>query len=479
MIFKNLGKDTVVYGGSDFLIKLIAFFTFPLIAATLSPRAFGVLELITTLIGLCGLFVNFGLNNAVQRFYWDEGMDDFQKAQLVSTGFLLQLGFWIILAFVLGIALVFVPDIIDLFDYGFTVTALVAAIFLIYIRQSSQYIQDTIRLHFAPFRFFAFSFLERVLTAIGALIVVVFLAGGIEGFLATQAVIGLLVLPLGLYMIRKDIGIYFDRQCARKIIGYGYPFIFTGLAYWLFSSMDRWMLSSMSSLEETGQYSVAFRFASLVFFVSTAFGQAWSPYAIKLKTDYPNAYRESYVLIFFMLIYIMLFIGGGLALFSGEIIGLIMPPEYAASAIPLAILSFAIIMQSTQQITASGISLKKKTKILATIAWAAALVNLVGNYIFIPLWGATGAAIATLLSYSFITISYLIFSQKLHYLPIKWRVIVGFALLGSCVLAVSIIFNTVEFDLKVVLSKVAFGVVFCVLGYLIFPFKKIFNEAKI
>ena len=57
----------------------------------------------------------------------------------------------------------------------------------------------------------------------------------------------------------------------------------------------------------------------------------------------------------------MLVVGGGVALFSGEVIGIIMPEEYHDSAIPLSILCFGIILQSTTQVTLIGISLEKKT----------------------------------------------------------------------------------------------------------------------
>ena len=48
MIFRRLAKDSVIYGGADFLTKLFTFFTFPIIAAVLTPKIFGTLELILT-----------------------------------------------------------------------------------------------------------------------------------------------------------------------------------------------------------------------------------------------------------------------------------------------------------------------------------------------------------------------------------------------------------------------------------------------
>ena len=93
MILKSLGRDTIIYGGSDFVIKLIAFALFPLIATVLSPRGFGTLELIMTIVSLFGLIIGCGLNNAIHRFYWDEDYDQQAKSLLITTGFFCQTAF--------------------------------------------------------------------------------------------------------------------------------------------------------------------------------------------------------------------------------------------------------------------------------------------------------------------------------------------------------------------------------------------------
>jgi len=134
----KLGKDSVIYGGSDFFIKLISFFTFPLIATTLTPANFGTLELITTLVGLLGLFMNCGVNNAVQRFYWVPDITEEQRSPLVSSGLALQLMFWIALSAVLFLMLPIIEIFIDISAYGFSYLAFIAALVLVYVTQATQ-----------------------------------------------------------------------------------------------------------------------------------------------------------------------------------------------------------------------------------------------------------------------------------------------------------------------------------------------------
>jgi len=453
MLLRSLARDSIIYGGADFFTKIVAFIVFPLIAAAMSPHGFGTLELVLTTINLLGLLMNCGMNNATQRFYWDAEIAENLRPSLVSGGLLTQLTLGLLLA---GIGIWFAPQIEYLMAHtGAPIThnTLLAALLLLMVIQVTQYLLDVTRLHFAPWKFLVFSSLSRVLTMLAALYAVATLARGVEGYVQAQALVGLALIPLGIYLVRGDITWRIDVPMLKQQIRFGYPFIFAGMAYWLFGSMDRWMLANMSSVEETGIYSVAFRFASIVLFVSAAFGQAWSPYAIKLKSDFPSHYKHIFAHILLLLLFVMLLVGGAISLFSGEIMALFMPDAYRDAAIPLGILAFGIVLQATQQITAIGISLERKTYILALMAWITACVNLLGNWLLIPHYGATGAATATAFSYFVLTAGYIYFTQKLHPLPIAWKKLAVLLLLGGLVLAASILLHSATIEWRGIAAK--------------------------
>ncbi|WP_374498107.1 flippase [Vogesella indigofera] len=473
MIGKKLARDTVIYGGSDFVGKMIAFFTFPLIASALTPKAFGALELINTVIGLAGLIVGCGLNNSVQRYYWDEKIAENKRPSLVSTGLAMQSIFAVVIICVGALAMPALHIWSDQASLPLSQTGLYAALSLLLATQLMQYVQDVTRLQFSPFSFLTISFFNRVFGAVLAMLVVVVWKAGVDGYLIVQAIATFLAIPVGLWLIRKDLTFKIDSYLAKQLFDFGHPYIFAGLAYWLFGSMDRWMLTSMSSVEETGLYSVAFRFSSLVFFVSAAFGQAWSPYAIKLRTDHPEHYRKMYASVLTLLFFVMFVIGGGLALFAGELLGNIMPKEYAGSALPLAILSVGVVLQATTQITAIGISLERKTYLFSRLAWLTAAINLAGNWFLIPRYGATGSAVATAFSYLVLTASYFLFTQRLHPLPIRWRHVAWLLLLGGIVSGVSVAYCTVVFDWATVLLKLLLALVCIALAWPVLPFKEL------
>ena len=455
-ILAVLAKDSVIYGGADLITKLLAFIAYPVLAIALSPKEFGTLELIMTSIVFTGLFISCGLNNSVQRYYWDKDTPRSEQATLVSSGFAVIILFSLFALIVGAMSIPILSKQIVKAGLSITWIALISALFLMIFSQWLQYFLDVTRLQFSPWKFFSLSLVTRILGIGLGVIVVVWLGMGIDGFLMVLACSAFISLPLGIWLIHKDITFNLSISWSKKLITFGYPFIYAGIAFWLFGSMDRWMIASMTSIEEVGIYSVAFRFVSIVLFFSMAFGQAWSPYAMKIKTELPNTYREVYVNVLLYLLFIMILIGGSVAIFSGEIIGIVMPEEYHGSAIPLAILCFGIVLQSTTQITGVGISIEKKTSLFARLAWLTAIINLILNYFLIPLYGAEGAAWATTVSYLVLTGSYLFFSQQLHPLPIPWKKLFIILFIGGALLFFSLFEYTLVLSIKLIIIKLLF-----------------------
>ena len=85
--------------------------------------------------------------------------------------------------------------------------------------------------------------------------------------------------------MKSELKFAFSKRLGKQLIQFGAPFIFVNIAFWLFGSIDRWMLGSMASTSEVGIYSVAGRFGMIIMLVSSAFGQAWSPFSIQLFSE--------------------------------------------------------------------------------------------------------------------------------------------------------------------------------------------------
>lgn len=457
----GLLKDSAIYGASDLVGRAIAFAAFPIVAAAVSPAVFGMLDLLLTLTTLLTLVASCGLNNAVQRYYFEEqGLGE--TGRLVSTALWMQLSLSLLTVF-LGFALAPVFLRVVAGDAPeFTFLAYLAALLAVPVSLLVQFFQDLTRLHFAPFRFAAIVVVGRVLTAVLAIVAVVVMGLSVEGFLFAQ-VLGLTAAAvMGALMTRRDISREYDKPLARRLIVFGYPFIFASVAYWIFGAVDRWMLVALVDLEEAGVYSVAFRFAGVITFAIVAFGAAFSPHAMRYRQQHPDTYRDYLSKVLAWLLFALLVLGGGLSLFAGEILGLIMPADYRGSSTPMIFLCFGIVLQGTTQVSATGLSLEGKTGLMATAAWIVAGANFAFNLALIPLFGASGAAVATLISYGLLSGLYLFWGQRHHPLPFDWPLLGLLVSLGAVVLTVAIWQTRSELDPTAIAIKLAVAAL-CVL----------------
>lgn len=457
----------MVYGGADFGSKLVALFTFPLIASVLPQKSIGILELVLTTTGLLGMLIQCGLSNSVHRFYWDEKLKPIDRPTLVSSAFSIQLSLGILFLTVGLLSILIFPEI-SIFPLS-TISwiAIFAAIILMVFKIWFVYILDVTRLHLAPFRFLSISLASKVTSSIVGCFAVLYLGWGLDGYLSTQAVVMVVMFPLACWLIRKDLTFKISKKWCEETFKYGYPFIFAGIAFWLLGTVDRWMLSIFTSLEEVSVYSVAFRFSSIILFITTAFGMAWGPLAIKIKSENPSTYKQFYADLLSVFLYLILLVAGLVCLFSGEIIRSLMSDNYMKSAYALILLSLGVGLYGTQQITAMGISIEKKTYLFSRIAWISLILNIVLNYFLIQKFGANGASFATLISYLFITSAYLFYSEKLHEIPFNKSRLLMLLILGVLIVFVSLQFCLNEFSAKDFMIKIFALMFFTISGFMV------------
>lgn len=459
-MFRRLFADTAIYGGADFISRFLLFLTFPLIAANISVDDFGALELVLTITSILGMLASCGLNNAVQRFYWDGSTTTTDRQTIVSTGIWIQ-SLFLSIGAVFGTLIAAFLILKDGFNLGLSnisLLGLLSAIALMFANQISVYILDVTRLHFKPWRFLLFAVLSRSGAAILAIFAVAILGLGVNEFLSAQALAVTLAIPLGLWFISKDLIFRIDLKTTKLLLQYGYPFIFASAAFWLLAGIDRWMLASMRSIDEVGIYSIATRFASIGLFFSTAFGMAWSPWSVKLKADQPKFYRQRYAEILVFLLCGMMVITGGISIFSSELLAMFMPSDYWGASSSLSILVLSIGIQSAYHIAAVGISLERKTYLFARIAWAAVVLNFLLNFFLIPNFGTIGAAISTVLANILIIYGYFFYSQRLHPIPVPWGILGNISVVWGVVFILSLVGGNSALDVTVVVYKTFFMV---------------------
>lgn len=450
----SLAREAFVYGGGDIAVRLVAFAVFPVYAHLFSPSEYGVMELVGTAVSLLAMIAGCGLNNSVQRFYWDPASTPQVQRSLVTTGLTLQVLFGVACCIASSLLVWLFSDYLErTFEIPRAVALLgLASIPLVLI---GQYAGDALRLQFMPWRFTLLSFVRNLAGVIAGLTLVLAFGMRLEGIFLGN-VLGLaLAVGLALWVVPILLQGSFDAAEARRLLHFGAPFVLSGLAYWIFGAMDRWMLSLMVSTEQTGLYGIAFKFAGVLQLLILAFGQAWSPYSIKLVSDRSD-YRRVYGKILVAWTMLLAVACCGLSLFASELLFLLTPSEYHRAAPLFGWCAAGIALYGTTQITAVGISLERKTMLFVRAAWLVACLNFLLNLLLIPLLGALGASIATFFAYATLTLMYFRWTQRLHPIEVDYaRLLAGVGIIVLAALAGTVLpyetFSVKVFSIKVLL----------------------------
>jgi O-antigen/teichoic acid export membrane protein len=188
-----------------------------------------------------------------------------------------------------------------------------------------------------------------------------------------------------------------DFKSIKTIVRYGLPFVPTFLITWLFQSIDRLALRNYSDFTEIGLYSAAFKVVSVMSLIQTGFTTFWTPVSYESYEKEPQSkgiFEKTSVFIA-----AAMFVFGLLIVVFKDVIFLLLESSYRQAAGISSFLILMPIMYTVSETTVVGINFMKKTYWHMLIATVAAGVNVFGNLMLVPVYGAKGAAFSTGVSY--------------------------------------------------------------------------------
>lgn len=200
-----------------------------------------------------------------------------------------------------------------------------------------------------------------------------------------------------LYIYIKGKKVY-DRYYWKYCISFTAPLILHGLGNLLIAQSDRIMLQKMIGEESVGIYSFSYTVAGVLVAISGVFDKTWLSFYYETKRKSQEALgaarAKEYTLIFSI-------ITVGFLLLVPEVYRIFSPEEYwrGIKLIPFMALSYYFLFLYTFPITYEYFH--GKTKLIPIGTFGAAIINIICNFILIPRYAETGAAIATLISYMF------------------------------------------------------------------------------
>lgn len=250
---------------------------------------------------------------------------------------------------------------------------------------------------------------------------------GLYDFILSQSVAYIIVLTLVLiinFRLAGSVRISFDLTLSREIIRESLPFSLVIILMSLYNRMDGFMLERMldDNAFQAGIYAASFRIYDALNMVGYLFAVLLLPMFSSLMyspKDLDVLIRTGHNLILGVSIAML----AGIGLFAEPILSWMYPNHMNENYINLLyLLLLSFFATSLSYNYGTLLTAAKKLRPLNRILFAGVLINLVLNYVFIPQFGAIGAAMTTIGTQFFVLAGQYILSLRIF--DIKFRLAV-------------------------------------------------------
>lgn len=189
-------------------------------------------------------------------------------------------------------------------------------------------------------------------------------------------------------------------QRARHLLQEAWPYLLSGVAILFYMRVDQIMIREMVGEHELGIYTAALPLSTAWYFIPMAICASVAPALARKKARSEAEYMTALSRLFSLMWWYSLPLSVLIALASTPLVGLLYGPAYAASATVLAIHVFGNVPVGLGVAQSQWIANEKRGVLAFYKTTVGALANVCLNLYMIPKYGALGAAIATLISFS-------------------------------------------------------------------------------
>jgi O-antigen/teichoic acid export membrane protein len=449
---RQLGRDSLVYGGGAVFAKGIGFFLLPIYTRIFSPADYGVIELLSVIASFVSALLVMGMDSA-QSFYFFEQKAAGEPAQARLVGAILQWrltwGAAIVLAATGAAPLLNAFFFEGRLDWTYFAVAFAGALLLQLMSQSV----EIFRLLYRPWPFVLVTLAQAVGTAGLVLLFVVRFDRGILGYFLGSLVASAIAAAIGWYVVRDRVDMSkLHSEWWPRLLRFGAPLVPAGIAMYFMNTSDRWFVQHYHGEAALGVYAVGAKFALIMALAIETFRKAWWPIAMDAmhSPDGPETYRAI----------ARMFMGAGvaavvyLAFLSPWLVDWLTAPAYHGAWPVVGVLAWQSLFYGFYLVASAGLWKAERTRDAMLLTAAAALLNLGLNWLLVPALGGIGAALATALSYLAWIVASLLLSERL------WPV--GFALplfaaqiaLGAAAVAWLTVFGTTSWSVVIAVHAV-------------------------
>mgnify|MGYP001423681765 CR=1 FL=1 len=400
---KSLLSYTIGMGGS----ALLTLVSFPILSWLFEPEIIGALSLFQVYVTLLVLIFSLGLDQYYVRQYNEICNKERLRFAVFLPGLVLIL-----------ITALLVVAVSLLFNYSG-----ISEVYLLFIGVSmlftERFLSVFIRMEEKAILFALSKLMLRItfLLSLG-LFWLTELDDSAFNLISAQVLSWSVTIAIMLLVFCRCFDIRSDRKEFRRLVydglAFGLPLALNSMVFWLLTSLDRIMLERLSSLTALGVYSVAMGIAGFSLLFQQVFTVVWHPTVYRWHSEGIDIKKLELILRVtqFCCLTLITLIG----MFSW-IVPAFFPEDYEIIGSLLLPCMLPPLYLLLGEITGIGISLTKRTKVMPLISLASLLLNAALNYLLLPLYGAIGAAVSSVVSFFIFFVFKSLASRKL-WLPL-------------------------------------------------------------
>jgi len=427
---KKLAGQTAIYGLSSIIGRLLNYLLIPIYTRIFMPSEFGVISELYAYISFLNVFLTYGMETSFFRHY--ELSDD--KHKIFSTSFI-SLFFTSVLF--IGIVYFYSETIATLIRYPNHIEyiiwlAIIVALDAISTIPFAKLRADNKPKLFAGIKLLNIGFnigfnlfflvlcpyiIKNNVSFLGAKSIVEFVYDSSIGVgyvfisnLIASIMTTILLLPL-IFKIKLD----FDKKIWKEMLVYALPLLVAGMAGIVNETIDRILLKFLLpvgvSMAQVGIYSACYKISLFITIFIQAFRFAADPFFFSqaknkdAKDIYASVMNYFIITCLGIFLIIMLYI---------DIVKHFVGVDYYEGLKVVPILLLANVFLGVFYNLSIWYKLSGKTMYGAYLSIFGAIITLILNFWWIPLWGYIGAAWATFICYFAMMIASYIVGQK-HY----------------------------------------------------------------
>ncbi len=403
MQVKRQTGDFLIYLTGSVVVAIVAIIKLPVFTSHFTPAEFGVFTLVSITYTYLSITLYGWITSCLYRYY-HEFTEKGEEGDLYSN---------IAVLFIFSSLLLFMMSLVwYLIEGNSDIGRLVALAFgYLFTNQLFNMFLVIYKIEGKAFHYNFYQIAQSVFSLLLILLMIFYTSLGIQVLFTGQIIISLVLLVI---LFIQNQGIVnklrfnrISRELIRKLIRYGSVGLVSSAGIFILISSDRYIIALFDSNSHVGIYNQVYQVGQVsVYFLVTVFFNTITPGFNKLLTGFTKEKEKqlmNYVYAFLLLVLPLTFY---VSIFARQVAEFLLGKEFRQGfpMIPWIVISSFLY----------GLTLFNETKMkfehrFRPVLWGiliACILNIALNFLLVPLWGYSWAAVSTFLAYLFLYFYY-------------------------------------------------------------------------